>query len=308
MINAIQQSVKATDQESLKETAVTRRTVLTRNLRAISAIAAVPAMMQIIAPKSAFARFGGDDDGGDGHGWFGGDRDGGDHDGHGPHGGRSGGGNCFLRGTRISTATGERRVEDIAVGDLVPTVFGGTQPIKWIGRFRRVRSDAAKPWARVARPVRVARSALAPNVPRSDLYVTQGHALLIDDLLIPAKSLINGTTISLDSAEAHNELEFFCIKLETHDAIYAEGAPCETLLRIDETMSYFGDYVRQHGATVASEQPCAAIVCNGRRSELKTAVRSLLSPWLGPQKLDTIRARLRQRAMAMNVTRKLLAV
>ena len=106
----------------------------------------------------------------------------------------------------------------------------------------------------MARPVRIARSALAPNVPHADLYVTQRHALLIDDLLIPAKSLINGTTISLHAAEDHDELEFFHIKLETHDAIYAEGAPCETLIRVDETMSNFAEYVRQHGATEAPEQ------------------------------------------------------
>ena len=215
----------------------------------------------------------------------------------GPDGGRgSHAGNCFLRGTRISTVAGERRVEVLAIGDLVPTVFGGTRPIQWIGRFRRVRSDPAKPWAKMARPVRIARSALAPNVPSSDLYVTQGHALLFDDLLIPAASLINGTTISLYAAEEHDELEFFHIKLETHDVIYAEGAPCETLLRVDETMSNFADYVREHGASEAQEAYCAAIICNGRRSELSTRVRSLMSPWLGPQKFDNIRARLEQRA------------
>ena len=260
----------------------TRRTILTKGIKGIRALAAVPVMVQMMAPKSVFA----DDGGGDG---------GGDHGGHGGHGG----GQCFLRGTKISTVAGERRVEDLAIGDLVPTVFGGTRPIQWIGRFCRIRSDLGRPWAKIARPVRIARSALAPNVPYTDLYVTQGHALLFDDLLVPAGSLINGTTISLYGAEEYDELEFFHIKLETHDVIYAEGAPCETLLRVDETMSNFADYVRKHGATEAPDVHCAPIVCNGRRSELSTAVRSLISPWLGPQKLDKIRARLEQRAMAL---------
>jgi Alginate lyase/Hint domain len=32
---------------------------------------------------------------------------------------------CFLKGTKIQTVLGERKVEDLAVGDLLPTVFGG---------------------------------------------------------------------------------------------------------------------------------------------------------------------------------------
>src|SRR6202048_1500195 len=255
----------------------TRRTIMTRGLKGIRALAAVPVVVQMMGSKSVLA------------GDRGGDNEGGDHGDHGDHGGHGGhGGQCFLRGTRIATATGERRVEDLAIGDLVPTVFGGTRPIQWIGRFRRIRSDSARPWAKIARPVRIARSALAPNVPSADLYVTQGHALLVDGLLVPAGSLINGTTISLYAAEEHDELEFFHIKLETHDVIYAEGAPCETLLRVDETMSNFADYVREHGTSEAPAVHCAPIVCHGLRSEVSTAARSLLSPWLGPQKLDKI--------------------
>jgi Hint domain len=277
--------------------AVTRRAILTRDFKAICAMATVPVVLQMMAPKPVFAHER-DDDGGEDRDWGGGwdrDRDRGDHDGHGGHHG----GRCFLRGTKISTATGERRVEDLSIGDLVPTVFGGTRRIQWIGRFRRIRSDLGRPWAKSARPVRIARSALAPNVPHSDLYVTQGHALLFDDLLIPAGSLINGTTISLYAAEEYDVLEFFHIKLESHDVILAEGAPCETLLRVDETMSNFADYFREHGATEAPALYCAAIVCNGLRSELSTRVRSLMSPWLGPQKFDNVRIRLEQRAMAL---------
>lgn len=208
-------------------------------------------------------------------------------------------GNCFLKGTRISTANGERRIEELAVGDLLPTVFGGMRAIQWIGRFSRTRSDSTKPWAKSARPVRIARSALAPNVPRSDLYVTQGHAVLVDGLLITAGSLVNGTTIALDAADAHDALEFFHIKLATHDVIFAEGAPCETLLRVDETMSNFADYLRKHGEQDAQEVHCAPIVGHGRRSVMMTRARRLASPWLGPQKVDIIVARLGSRTAAI---------
>jgi hypothetical protein len=155
----------------------------------------------------------------------------------------------------------------------------------------------SKPWAKNARPVRIARSALAPNVPSSDLYVTQGHAVLFDDLLIPAVSLINNATISLYAAEEYRELEFFHIKLEAHDVIFAEGAPCETLLRVDETMNNFAEHFRKHGASETQDVYCAPVVCNGRRSAVMTRARRLVSPWLGPQKFEIIRARLDQRAM-----------
>jgi Hint domain len=32
---------------------------------------------------------------------------------------------CFLRGTKIQTVAGERHVEDLVIGDVLPTVFGG---------------------------------------------------------------------------------------------------------------------------------------------------------------------------------------
>ncbi|WFU76344.1 Hint domain-containing protein [Bradyrhizobium sp. CB2312] len=205
--------------------------------------------------------------------------------------------NCFLKGTGIATLTGVRRIEDLCVGDIVPTAFGGARPIEWIGRFRRTRRDATRPWDKHARPVRIARGALAPNVPSADLFVTGGHALLIDGLLIPAECLINDTTISRYPAHEHDELEFFHIKLDSHDVIYAEGAPCESLLRVDETMSNASSYLRGHGQT--RDEHCAPIVGNGLRAQIKTEVKGLLSPSRGERQLDLVRARLDARAAAL---------
>lgn len=248
-----------TVQEPIQHNARTRRALLTRDLKAICAMVVATIAGQTMLPKSASAGNGGGNGGGNGNG------------------------KCFLKGTRILTAAGERRVEELAAGDLVPAVFGGMRSIQSIERFRRVRSETGQPWATQARPVHIARSALAPNVPHADLYVTQGHALLFNDLLVPAGSLVNNTTISLEPAAEQRELEFFHIKLESHDVIYAEGTPCETLLQADET----------------SEVHCAPIICQGPRSELGTRLRGLMSPWLGPQKFDSIRMDLELRAMAL---------
>jgi hypothetical protein len=42
---------------------------------------------------------------------------------------------------------------------------------------------------------------------------------------------VNGTTIALHDAGDACELEYFHIKLQSHDIIDAEGAPCETAAR-----------------------------------------------------------------------------
>ena len=165
--------------------------------------------------------------------------------------------NCFLKGTKIQTVLGERKVEDLAIGDLLPTMFGGMRPIQWIGRYPFKKSDPSKPWVKEALPVRIVRSALAPNVPHADLYVTRAHALFIDGVLVPAGSLINDTTITLYEAREYDELEFFHIKLESHDVIYAEGAPVETLANVDENAVNFAEYFRRYGMPKTEEAPAS---------------------------------------------------
>ena len=64
--------------------------------------------------------------------------------------------------------------------------------------------------------------------------MTALHSLLIDGVLVPAEKLINGTTITRYEPKG-DEMEFFHIKLESHDVIYAEGAPAETLFDVTES-------------------------------------------------------------------------
>ena len=204
---------------------------------------------------------------------------------------------CFLKGTKIQTAEGERKIEDLAIGDLLPTMFGGLRPVQWIGRYPMRRSDPTKPWVKDALPVRIARSALAPNVPHTDLYVTRGHSLLIDGVLVPAEVLINGATITRYEAREYDELEFFHIKLESHDVIYAEGAPAETLLNVEESAVNFAEYLRQYGTAARDEDRCSPhIHIWGGRIELMSRVRSALSPWIDLRnRADVVRDQLEER-------------
>jgi hypothetical protein len=207
---------------------------------------------------------------------------------------------CFLKGTTIQTAAGDRKIEDLVVGDLLPTVFGKMRRIRWIGCYLSKKSDPAKPWVKDLLPVRIARSALGPDVPRSDLYITRAHALLIDDALVPVSSLINGTTITLYDAREHDILEFFHIKFECHDVIYAEGAPCETLLEVDESAVNFPEYLRKHSSSALKDTRCAPLLLNGGRAEIKSRFRSALSPLVDRrQKIDIVRDQLDERGIAL---------
>jgi len=209
-------------------------------------------------------------------------------------------GRGFLKGTKVQTLGGPRKVEDLAVGDLLPTVFGGPRPIQWIARYRHVENAPAKPAAKDLSPVRVARSALALEAPRADLFLTQGHALYLDGVLVPVGRLVNGTTITLYPADEFHELEFFHIKLAVHDVIFAEGALCETLLNVDEDADNYSDYARKHGTPKADEQPCAPILsCGQESSEFKPTLRSMISPWPDRRaEIDAIRDRLAERAVS----------
>ncbi len=215
--------------------------------------------------------------------------------------GDTGSAKCFLRGTEIRTLDGDRRIEDLVVGDVLPTLFGGTCSVQWVGRYAYKKSDAAKPWQGRVRPIRIARSALAPNVPSRDLFVTSWHCLYLDGLLVPAGHLVNGTTIAAYPADELDELEYFHVKLESHDVIYAEGAACETLLSVGESASNFAEYYRRYGQPEAEETPCAPLVCyEGRRGQIASRLRSAVSPWLDRRtELDILRDRLEERGLAL---------
>jgi hypothetical protein len=250
-----------------------------RNIMKAAPILACAVAVSLATTRTAF---GGNDKGNNGNG----NGNGGNHN----------GANCFLKGTKILTADGERKIEDLAIGDLLPTKFGGLRPIQWIGRYPRKKNDSSKPWVKNALPVRIARSALAPNVPHADLYVTAHHSLLIDGVLVPAEALINGTTITRYEASEIDELEYFHIKLESHDVVYAEGVPAETLLNVEESAVNFVEYLRRYGTPATEEACCAPVVRIGGRDELKSRFRSALSPWIDLRnRADVVRDQLEER-------------
>jgi hypothetical protein len=187
---------------------------------------------------------------------------------------------CFLAGTRLLTPEGEVAIEKIRIGDLVATASGKARPVRWIGRIVSDRSGDA-PWHVNAMPVRVSKDAFGAGSPHRDLYLSPSHMVHLNGVLMPIGDLINGRTITPVDV-AGDQLTYFHIELETHDVLIAEGAPCESFLTTAEKLAVFDnadEYYALYGVPTSDMVACAPLAAfNGGRSELKSRLRSAVSP------------------------------
>ena len=136
--------------------------------------------------------------------------------------------NCFATGARTATPDGERAIETLQPGDRVVTHDGRSTPVIW-----RARQSIANPRnLSVGRsPVRIEAGALGPNLPNGPLTVTADHALLFDDMLINAGTLVNGTTIRLlPLSEMPARFNYWHVELEEHQCVVANGVPAESFI------------------------------------------------------------------------------
>ena len=211
---------------------------------------------------------------------------------------------CFLKGTLIWTPSGETRIEDLRVNDVVVTASGGATSIQWVWR-RRFEREPGQKWDQKIVPIRVARSALGPNTPHRDLYLSPYHCLYLDGVLIPAVDLINNSTIARCSVKDLREIEYFHIKLERHSVIYAEGAACETLRAITAVNSdslEFEEYRRLHGDSLPDEPVAPVLGYNGGRARLRGRIRDVVSHVIDVRsKLEIVRDDLKGRARSLDL-------
>jgi len=144
---------------------------------------------------------------------------------------------CYLKGTHIATPDGEVKVETLKAGDRVLTASGNVATVKWLG-FRKLNRDRIPASAQLrAAPIRIAKGALAENVPHRDLTVSPGHRFNFDGALVPALSLVNGLTIIQDFSVKH--YEYFHVELEKFDMLLAEGAAAESYLDVGDYRNSF---------------------------------------------------------------------
>jgi T5SS/PEP-CTERM-associated repeat protein len=150
---------------------------------------------------------------------------------------------CFAAGTRIAGPRGEVAVEALRVGDSVALAQGGVAEVVWIGR--RTVDAARHPQPRKVWPVSIAAGAFGAGMPRRDLLLSPDHAVFVEDVLIPVKQLINGSTIVQVPVDS---VSYYHIELAQHDVVIAEGLPVESYLDTGDRSDFAngGGPVRLH--------------------------------------------------------------
>jgi len=173
---------------------------------------------------------------------------------------------CFLKNTMILTDTGEVRVELLQVGDRVVTASGAISPIMAV-RLRSFPEDSTVDRSFV-QPIRIRAGALSDNVPSRDLFVSPDHSMYLDEVLVPAQLLVNGSTIA-QVAQA-GTIDYYHIELAPHDIIIAEGAETESYLDIGNR-NHFGKAnmigVLDMEEPKTWEDACAPLILGGTELE-----------------------------------------
>jgi len=140
---------------------------------------------------------------------------------------------CFAGGTLIETPSGEVPVERLRVGDLVTTLDDGPRPVRWIGCTRIMLGASNRQLA----PVEITAGAFGPGLPARDVVVSPAHRVLRADaraqlllgeeeVLVPAKSLVNGTTVRRQ--DSRRSVTYWHVMFDSHQIVFSGGLPSES--------------------------------------------------------------------------------
>lgn len=179
---------------------------------------------------------------------------------------------CFLAGTRIGTPEGWAAVEALSIGDTV-LADGTGRDVIWIGH--RVVDCARHPNPARVWPIRIEAGAFGPAEPRRPLFLSPDHAVFVDEVLIPVKHLVNGTTVTQIPMD---RVAYYHVELARHGVLLAEGLPAESYLDTGDRSDF------ANGGGVVTLHPTFASL---RREAGACAPLVVTGP-----KLDAVRARL----------------
>jgi Hint domain len=183
---------------------------------------------------------------------------------------------CFAQGTPIMTEAGAVPVERLTVGTRVPTCTGrGAARVIWIGH--RTIDCRRHPRPEAVTPIRISRNAFGTS-PTTDILLSPDHSVFIDDVLVPVRYLVNGTSIRREPART---VTYYHVELERHDVMLAAGLPIESFLDTGGRSAFINEPVTQmhpdFSSLVWEADACAPLVVSGpqlerlRRSPLNMA-------------------------------------
>lgn len=137
---------------------------------------------------------------------------------------------CFLAGSMIRTPDADIAVEDLCAGDtIIAMVNDAPQPrtITWAGRAHAmVRPEL--PDDEAGYPVRILKDAISAGVPYKDMLITAEHCLYFEGRFVPARMLVNNTSIFYD--RAITSYDYYHIETQEHAVIIADGMLTESYL------------------------------------------------------------------------------
>lgn len=145
---------------------------------------------------------------------------------------------CFVKGTRVNTPTGPKRIETLRAGDLVDTVDRGPQPLRWIGE-RRVCGLGN------AAPVLFRTGAYAAS---RNLKVSPQHRMLLTgwkaemlfgeaEILVPAYTLVDGRRIV---RKPMDQVTYVHVLFDRHELVQTHGVISESLLPTPYALASWG--------------------------------------------------------------------
>jgi len=145
---------------------------------------------------------------------------------------------CFVAGTKIMTGSGTKAVEDLSVGDMVLTIDGGLQAIRWIG-------NKSIPAQGAMAPIRIAKGTMGTD---ADLLLSPQHKVLLSgpwaellfgevEVLVAAKYLTNDNTVR--AVESETDVHYFHLLFDAHQIIWSNGILTESYHPGPETMTGF---------------------------------------------------------------------
>nr|WP_272903188.1 Hint domain-containing protein [Sulfitobacter sp. M39] len=157
---------------------------------------------------------------------------------------------CFTPGTLIATPKGERRVEDLVVGDRVITRDNGIQEIRWVGAREMTGQELAHKAHLL--PVLIRQGALGNNLPERDMLVSPNHRVLVAndktalyfeerEVLVAAKHLtgLEGVDIVETSGTTYIHVMF-----DQHEVILSDGTWTESFQPGDMSLAGVGNAQR----------------------------------------------------------------
>lgn len=164
---------------------------------------------------------------------------------------------CFAAGTRIRTAQGPVEVEDLRPGALIATADGGQAVLRKV--LSRVFSGGELRAQPNLCPVQIRAGALGDGLPARDLFVSRQHRMLVRSKI--AKRMFGNVEVliaahqltalpGIDLAQPIQGVTYFHLLFDSHQVIFAEDAPSESLYLGQEALKSISPEAREEILTI----------------------------------------------------------